>query len=93
MGDDPHHEATLRSTMNISPAVSFDADVRDVGVLANPKVPEYVELNARLGWKFSDAVELSLSGFNLLHARHLEYVTGSPDLIPRSFFVETKWRF
>ena len=92
VGDDPHHQASLRTTM-IFDAVSFDADLRDVGMLANPKVPEYVELNSRLGWKVSPMLDISISGYNLLHARHLEYVTGAQDWIPRSFFIDTKWRF
>ena len=92
-GDDPHHQASLRSSMSLSDDINFDADLRDVGVLANPKVPEYVELNSRLGWRVSERLELSLSGFNLLHARHLEYQTGSSDEVARSVFVETKWHF
>ena len=79
--------------MNLSDDVSFDADFRDVGRLPNPAVPEYVELNSRLGWRVSSTLELSLSGFNLLHARHLEYQTGGSDEVARSVFLETKWRF
>ena len=92
-GDDPNHQASLRSSIRLSDDLNFDADLRDVGVLHNPAVPEYVELNSRLGWRVSPTLELSLSGFNLLHARHLEYQTGSGDEIPRSFFVESRWRF
>ena len=92
-GDDPHHQASLRSSIRLSDDLNFDADLRDVGKLANPAVPEYVELNSRLGWRVSPTLELSLSGFNLLHARHLEYQTGGGDEIPRSFFVESRWHF
>ncbi len=93
LGDDPHHQAWLRSTFTLTDDVTIDTDLRDVGALPDPKVPEYVELNARLGWRISPLVEISLSGSNLLHARHLEFVTGGEDLIPRSFFLETRWRF
>ena len=92
-GDDPNQQAQLRSTIRLSDALSFDANLRYVGELADPKVPDYVEMNARLGWKVSPVLELSLSGFNLLHAHHLEYVTGTQDLIGRSVFAESKWRF
>jgi iron complex outermembrane receptor protein len=92
-GDDPRHQASLRSSMNLSDDVVLDADLRDVGALPDPKVPEYVELNLRLGWRISDTLELSLSGFNLLHARHLEYVTSANEQVKRNFFVETRWRF
>jgi len=91
-GDDPHTQAQLRSTIALSDAVSLDTDFRYVGPLPDPHVPAYVEMNGRLGWKVSPMLELSLSGFNLLHAHHMEHVTGSQDVIGRSFFVETRWR-
>jgi iron complex outermembrane receptor protein len=90
-GDDPHHQASLRSTMSLTDALSFEADFRDVGELHNPKVPEYAELNARLGWRASDTLDFALSGFNLLHAQHQEWSPG--DAIRRSAFIETRYRF
>ena len=90
-GDDPHHQASLRSSMNIWDDVTFDADFRYVGALPDPKLPEYVELNSRLGWKISDTLSLALSGFNLLHGHHLEYPGG--DQIRRSVYLETRLRF
>ena len=90
-GDDPHHQASLRSSMNIWEDVNLDADFRYVGALPDPKLPEYVELNARLGWRVSDTLSFSLSGFNLLHDQHLEYVGG--DQIRRSVYLETRLRF
>jgi iron complex outermembrane recepter protein len=90
-GDDPHHQASLRSSMNLLDNLNFDADFRYVGALPNPQVPEYVELNARLGWKLSDTLSVSLSGFNLLHGQHLEYPGG--DLIRRTAYLETRLRF
>ena len=77
--------------MNLPYDLNFDADFRDVGALPNPAVPEYVELNSRLGWKVSDTLSVSLSGFNLLHGHHLEYAGG--DEIRRSVYFETRWRF
>ncbi|MGD0189479.1 MAG: TonB-dependent receptor [Rhizomicrobium sp.] len=90
-GDDPHHQAALRSSMDITGALTLDADLRYVGTLPDPHVPQYVELNSRLGWKVTDRLELSLSGFNLLHDRHQEF---SPtDTIKRSFLIDTRWKF
>ena len=90
-GNDPHHQASLRSSMNLMDGLTFDADLRDVGKLPDPAVPEYVELNARLGWRVSDTLEISLSGFNLLHGHHVEFAPG--DEIRRNFFLETRLRF
>jgi iron complex outermembrane receptor protein len=90
-GDDPHHQASLRSSMNLPDDLNLDVDFHYVGALPNPAVPEYVEANARLGWRVSETLDLSLSGFNLLHGQHLEY-PGS-DKIRRSVFLETRVRF
>ena len=91
-GDDPHHQASLRSSMDLSDSVTFDADLRYVGMLPDPHVPAYVELNTRLGWAINDRLELSISGFNLLHPQHQEYPAPSDD-VKRSFFIDTRWKF
>ncbi|HVP85863.1 MAG TPA: TonB-dependent receptor [Rhizomicrobium sp.] len=95
-GDDPNHQAMLRSVMNIGSDVSWSADLRWIGMLHDPQVPAYAEINSSIDWKISRMIEVSLSGFNLLHSRHLEYelagaTTGTE--IDRSYFIETKLRF
>lgn len=89
--NDPHHQATLRSSMNLLDDLNLDIDTRYVGTLPDPKIAEYVEMNVRLGWRFSDTLTFALSGFNLLHGHHQEYPGG--DLIRRSVFIETRLRF
>jgi iron complex outermembrane receptor protein len=92
--EDPNHQAALRSSMNLGEAVTWDADIRYVGKLHNTTVPEYAEFNTSVGWKVTKSLELRLSGFNLIHDRHPEFSEpGETDQIPRSFFVETRWRF
>jgi iron complex outermembrane receptor protein len=90
-GNDPHHQALLRSSMNLTDTVSLDADLRYVGRLPDPHVPSYVEMNARLAWMMTDKIELSISGYNLLHDHHQEFEPGND--VPRSFFVNTRWKF
>jgi len=90
-GDDPHHQASLRSSMNLPHDLNFDADFRYVGALPNPAVPEYVELNSRLAWKISNGLSVALAGYNLLHGQHLEYP--GADQIRRSVYFETRLRF
>ena len=89
-GDDPKRQATLRSSMNLGPNVTLDADLRYVGVLPDPHVPSYVELNSRIAWKIAPHLELALSGFNLLHAQHREDITGE---VARSVFAELRMHF
>ena len=93
IGDDPHQTASLRSAMDITSDVNFDWDLRYVSKLPNPVVPAYVEMNASVGWKVSETVRLSLSGFNLLHAKHQEFPASEADAVPRSFSVGLQWRF
>jgi iron complex outermembrane receptor protein len=92
LGDDPGQTATLRSSMELWPNVNADLDARYVSKLPDPRVPAYVELNANLGWNVTDNVRLSLSGFNLLHAHHLEFPPPAASAIPRSFAVGLQWR-
>lgn len=92
--DDPNHLASLRSSVDIGPSVTWDAFLRYVGKLPNPAVPDYAELNMRLGWKVTEQLELSLSGFNLIHAHHQEFnEAGTTTQIPRSFLVDARLRF
>jgi iron complex outermembrane receptor protein len=93
-GDDPNHQASLRSFINLSESINLSSDLRYVGLLPNPRVPQYFELNTALGWKVWKYLDVSLSGRNLLHPQHQEFST--PPInndVPRSFFVETRWSF
>ena len=96
-GNDPHHQASLRSSVNLGPKVTWDADLRYVGPLPSPPVPSYVELNTSVTWTISKSLEVSLSGFNLIHPHHQEFQELFPAIIGnevgRSFYAETRWRF
>jgi len=92
-GDDPSSHATLSSSMNLPHRMSFDASLRYVGALPDPALPHYYELDARFGWRPTDALELSLNGANLLHAQHTELPAPNGEQITRSAAVEARWRF
>ncbi|MGH8118743.1 MAG: TonB-dependent receptor domain-containing protein, partial [Rhodanobacteraceae bacterium] len=92
-GDDPSHRASLRSSMNLGAKWKLDADLREVGALPDPHVPGYVELDARLGWTPNDRWEVSLSGMNLLHPWHQEYVFPYADRIGRTVFLDARLKF
>jgi iron complex outermembrane receptor protein len=63
-------------------------------VLPHPGVPGYVELNMRIGWDITPSVQVSLSGFNLLHAQHEEFIEpGVTTEVPRSVFAQVRFRF
>ncbi len=92
-GDDPHHQASLRSSMNLGAHFTLDADLRYIGSLPDPVVPAYAELDARLGWYASKDWEVALSGSNLLHGHHQEFTPPSSNEVLRGFSLEVRRRF
>jgi iron complex outermembrane receptor protein len=93
-GNDPSYQFSMRSAMNLGQRWELDLGLRGVSALPNPEVPGYVELDARLGWRIWDNVELSIAGFNLLHDHHAEFgalpIRGE---LGRSFIVNAGWTF
>ena len=92
-GDDPPRQAQLRSSVDLTAALTWEADLRYVGPLPNPSVRAYGELNSRLAWHVSRRWDLALSGANLLHAHHAEYTVPPSDVISRSVLLSTEVRF
>ena len=100
-GDDPTYQLSFRSTMNIATDWALDLDLRHIGALPNPASPSYTELDGRVAWTVTRALEIALTGSNLLHAHHLEFgTTGAPLQIgssgvetQRSFVLSAKWKF
>lgn len=92
-GDDPTHQASLKSSLDFGRGVTFDAILRHVGDLPGPKNPDYLELSARLGWRISKSLEVAVSGFNLLDDRHTEYAPPVGREIERSALAELRLTF
>jgi iron complex outermembrane receptor protein len=82
--EDPKHQFSLRSSLDLPKGIQFDTHFRWVGALrvnngGRPdKVPAYAELDARLTCPISVFADLSLVGQNLLDAQHPEYGPPSP---------------
>ena len=90
--DDPSDQASLRSSMDLPYGLTFDARVRYVGALPDPALPAYTEVSARLAWRATERLELSLTGQNLLHERHLEFPAPTGEEIDRSAYAGITWR-
>jgi iron complex outermembrane receptor protein len=98
---DPEQQFSLRSLVDLPHRMELDAGLRwidqrrvnNVGVPA--VVPAYVDLDLRLGWHATDAVEISIAGQNLLNPQHAEYGVPSPTRveIERSVYGKVVWRF
>jgi iron complex outermembrane receptor protein len=95
LGDDPAYQAFLRSYMDLPGNVTFDATLRVVDDLPSPEIAGYTELDVRIGWRVTEAIELSVTGTNLLHDHHPETAAASPPdrEIPRSVFAGVRLSF
>jgi len=62
-----------------------------------PHVPSYVDFNTNIIWKVNKHIEVSLTGKNLLHKQHLEFVSviqrTIPTEIPRMIYAQVEVRF
>ncbi len=89
-GDDPDWHGQIRSRLDITDRIELDVGVRAVDDLAT--VDGYVEADARLGWRVTDDLEVSIAGSNLLHDRHIESDdAGRRRQIGRSIFLRLRW--
>ncbi len=98
---DPEQQISLRSSLDLPGNLELDAglrwvDTRRINNAGIPtKVPDYAELDVRLGWRPSASWEFSLVGQNLLHERHPEYGIPAPTRVEigRSVYGKVRWRF
>jgi iron complex outermembrane receptor protein len=91
-GNDPKHQFTLRSSVDLAGNQHFDVMARYVGALPNPAVPAYSALDARYAWQLRRGLELSVTAQNLFDHAHPEF--GAPATrseIERGFFLRVKW--
>ena len=93
LGNDPRHQWTLRSSLDIGARGEFDLMARHVGGLPSPAVPRYTAVDARLAWQATPDLELSLLAQNLFDRRHAEFNgVGAASQIERRVFLKAAWR-
>src|SRR6185295_12690800 len=96
---DPENQFSLRSSMDLSHNIELDGGFRWVDSFrfnnggAPATIPNYFELDVRLGWSPRKDLEFSIVGQNLLHDHHLEYYTTPREEIRRSAYGKVTWRF
>jgi iron complex outermembrane recepter protein len=69
----PTHQFKIRSSANLTRRLSLDLMLYRIGNLAGINVPSYHQFDARLGFRLTRELELSVGGRNLLSDRHLEF--------------------
>lgn len=92
--NDPKHQWSVRSSVDLASGREFDLTVRRVGALPDPAVPAYTAVDARYGWPVSSGVRAALIAQNLLDPTHLEFgaaATGSE--IARSVLLRLTVQF
>ncbi len=98
-GENPHNQIYLRSSMELPFHLELDLAGRYVDNLPTLSIHSYFEMDARLGWRPTSNLELSIVGHNLLHGTHKEFggTTVSNDLddvrVERSAYGKVTWRF
>ena len=74
--------------------MQLDFMLRHVGKLPRPAVPAYSELDINFSWSLSPAVDVAISGHNLLHRRHVEWgAAAGASQFERSVVLSTTLRF
>ena len=96
-GSNPQRQAQLRSHVDLSHGLSWDAGAYFVSALPVQGVASYTRIDTQLRWKFAERAEISLVGQNLLRDHHLESMDEltivNSALIKRSAYAKFTWRF
>lgn len=104
----PEQQVSLRSSLDVTKDIDFDLGPRFVGrtgasgiyfpgsTTAGP-IPSYFTFDARLAWRASDSLEISIVGQNLVDSPHREFnptfISAQATQIPRSVFGQIVWKF
>jgi iron complex outermembrane recepter protein len=96
-GSNPQHQAQLRSHMEMSHGLAWDAAAYFVSALPFQQVASYTRIDSQLSWKLAERGEFSLVGQNLLRDHHLESLDAvtlvNSSLVKRSAYAKFTWRF
>jgi len=93
--NDPRNQFLIQSTMDLPGRIEVGTFLRYIDKLPEPYVPDYFEMDIKLGWEFTKGLELSLVGQNLLNKHHYEFIPSSPfpRQIERSIYGKITWRY
>lgn len=98
-GQSPQQQLSLRTGFDPTPGVEADLWLRYVDELSDPgqAIGAYWTLDARLAWRPSKDLELSLVGQNLLDAQHAEFKdelqVAPPTEVRRGYHAKLAWGF
>ena len=95
IGHDPQFQFFARAQFDLTGRLRLYANLRYIGRIAtDPPLGSYVEADAQITYRLTDALDLYAAGTNLLHATHQE--SNDPDraqLAQRSIMLGARVRF
>lgn len=93
--ENPHHQVSFRSSMDLPWNLEFDLWLRYVDALSGIDVNSYVTMDVRLAWRPFQNLELSLAGQNLVQKSQAEFVEANviPAKIQRGVYGKITWQF
>jgi len=96
-GISPRHSAQLRSRVDLSHGLAWDAAAYFVGRLPGENIPAYTRIDTQLTWEWSERGTVSLVGQNLQRDHHLEFEDFLQSIVSsqtkRSGYAMIRWRF
>jgi iron complex outermembrane receptor protein len=93
LGNDPEWQVRLHSQFDLLPRLALTLNGRAVGKIdMDPEIGGYTELDGRLAYQASDAIELFVAGRNLLHQTHAEHNDPLSQLARRSLYAGARLR-
>jgi iron complex outermembrane recepter protein len=70
--DSPRHQFQVHSHLKLWNRLELDNSFYRLGAIRTSTIPGFNRLDARLGWRFTESLDLSLAAQNLLDPRHPE---------------------
>ena len=93
-GNDPEHQFSLQSMLDLPCHFELDCNLRYVDTLPSPSVPSYFTVDVHLAWHPRPNLEFAIVGQNLCADQHPEFgAAGARQEIPRSVYGKVTWRF
>jgi iron complex outermembrane receptor protein len=93
----PKHQFRVHSYLKLPGNFTLDNSLYYVAHLPLQQIPAYTRLDARLGWRVREGLDLSLGLQNLLDPRHPEFNSPDSGVITsqpkRSVYGKATWRF
>ena len=95
-GDSPRHQFQVHSYLKLWNRLELDNSFYRLGTVEDKTIPGYNRLDARLGWRFTESLDLSVGAQNLLDPRHAEggrLFWERTTEMKRSAYLKFTWQF